>query len=86
MHPDAKFYLHFVRVLAPDSQSDSSRISTILNEQSFLLNELREHYNSTGDSQYKPLPGMYKTLLSTITGLKPTEQVAAKIPNSRTRP
>ena len=79
LHPDASFYLNLVRVLSSESIANSSKTEAIFKEQLSLLEELKKHYKSSGNAEYKPLPGMYKTLLSGATKLKPTEETAATV-------
>ena len=78
LHPDANLYLSYVRVLSLASTVDHSKLGSVFKEQLSLLEELKARFKSTGDAQYKPSPGMYKTLLSTITKMEPTEENAAK--------
>eukprot|EP00977_Amphora_coffeiformis_P005619 scaffold1181_cov152-Amphora_coffeaeformis.AAC.11 len=78
LHPDADFYLSYMRALSTESTTNSSKLSSVFEEQLSLLEELKARYKATSDAQYKPSPGIFKTLLSTLTQIKPTEESANK--------
>lgn len=78
LHPNADLYLSYTRVLSTASTTNPKKVASVFKEQLSLLEELKARYDVTKQDQYKPLPGMYKTLLSTLTQMNATEDNAAK--------